>query len=108
VCCWARAQVTDAKPVRPSWGAVGAGAEGVATAIAAWGSLVVMGDADGNINRWDTATGRIVSLATQYVRARPALLCAGPRALSGPGRAALAEPRPQPPLRVRLHAGHAC
>jgi len=92
--------VTDAKPVRPSWGAVGAGAEGVATAIAAWGSLVVMGDADGNINRWDTATGRIVSLATPYVRARPALPCVAGRSV-GPGarsagRAAPAAAGPRP------------
>ena len=63
-------QVSDAKPVRPAWGSLAAGAEGVATAIAAWGSLVVLGDADGNLNRWDTATGRITTLATPYVRPR--------------------------------------
>lgn len=60
--------MSDAKPVRPHWGTLAAGAEGVATAIAAWGSLVVMGDADGNLNRWDTATGRMSTLATPYVR----------------------------------------
>lgn len=63
-------QVSDAKPVRPAWGSLAAGAEGVATAITAWGSLVVLGDADGNLNRWDTATGRITTLATPYVRPR--------------------------------------
>ena len=62
--------MSDAKPVRPAWGSLAAGAEGVATAIAAWGSLVVLGDADGNLNRWDTATGRITTLATPYVRPR--------------------------------------
>jgi len=26
------------------------------TTIAAWGHLVLMGDADGNLNKWDTTT----------------------------------------------------
>ncbi|KAK9845313.1 hypothetical protein WJX81_003317 [Elliptochloris bilobata] len=86
-------KVSDAKPVRPAWGSLAAGAEGVATAIAAWGSLVVMGDADGNLNRWDTATGRMSTLATTYGAVRR-ILFAPPAAEAlvrgAPGAAAAA------------------
>jgi hypothetical protein len=58
------AQVTDTKPKRPSWGLMSSTSEGVATAIAAWGHLVIMGDTEGNLNRWDTQTGRISTVST--------------------------------------------
>ncbi|KAK9829709.1 hypothetical protein WJX72_007460 [[Myrmecia] bisecta] len=62
-------KVTDTKPKRPMWGLL-AGAESVATAIASWGNLVILGDADGNLNRWDTATGRITTISTGQGAAR--------------------------------------
>jgi len=32
------------------------GGEVHSTTIAAWGHLVLLGDADGNLNKWDTTT----------------------------------------------------
>lgn len=49
------AQVTDCKPKRPNWGMLSSG-EVHSTTIAAWGHLVLLGDADGNLNKWDTTT----------------------------------------------------
>ena len=63
-------QVTDTKPKRPTWGLMSSTSEGVATAIAAWGHLVIMGDTEGNLNRWDTQTGRISTVQTTQVPAR--------------------------------------
>ncbi|BDA45713.1 probable WD repeat-containing protein 11 at C-terminar half [Coccomyxa sp. Obi] len=57
-------KVTDTKPKRPSWGLMSSSSEGVATAIAAWGHLVIMGDTEGSLNRWDTQTGRISAVQT--------------------------------------------
>ena len=48
-------QVTDCKPKRPNWGMLSSG-EVHSTTIAAWGHLVLLGDADGNLNKWDTTT----------------------------------------------------
>ena len=48
-------QVTDCKPKRPNWGMLSSG-EVHSTTIAAWGNLVLLGDADGNLNKWDTTT----------------------------------------------------
>ena len=48
-------QVTDCKPKRPNWGML-SGGEVHSTTIAAWGHLVLLGDADGNLNKWDTTT----------------------------------------------------
>ncbi len=61
-------QVTDTKPKRPSWGLMSSSSEGVATAIAAWGHFVIMGDTEGSLNRWDTQTGRISTVQTTQVR----------------------------------------
>ena len=47
--------MTDCKPKRPNWGML-SGGEVHSTTIAAWGHLVLMGDADGNLNKWDTTT----------------------------------------------------
>ncbi len=47
--------MTDCKPKRPNWGMLSSG-EVHSTTIAAWGHLVLMGDADGNLNKWDTTT----------------------------------------------------
>ena len=41
--------------------------ESATTAIAAWGTLVIIGDADGTISRWETTTGRVHSIATTQV-----------------------------------------
>ena len=60
-------QVTDTKPKRPSWGLMSSSSEGVATAIAAWGHFVIMGDTEGSLNRWDTQTGRISTVQTTQV-----------------------------------------
>ena len=51
--CWC--QVSDCKPKRPNWGMLSSG-EVHSTTIAAWGHLVLLGDADGNLNKWDTTT----------------------------------------------------
>ena len=48
-------QVSDTKPKRPQWGLLSSG-EVHTTTIAAWAHLVILGDADGNLNRWDTTT----------------------------------------------------
>ncbi|KAA6419923.1 MAG: hypothetical protein FRX49_10113 [Trebouxia sp. A1-2] len=56
-------KVTDCKPKRPNWGML-SGGEVHSTTIAAWGHLVLLGDADGNLNKWDTTTGRVTSIAT--------------------------------------------
>ena len=64
-------QVTDTKPKRPSWGLMSSSSEGVATAIAAWGHFVIMGDTEGSLNRWDTQTGRISTVQTTQVRPCP-------------------------------------
>ena len=48
-------QVADVKPKRPNWGMLSSG-EVHSTTIAAWGHLVLLGDADGNLNKWDTTT----------------------------------------------------
>ena len=48
-------QVIDCKPKRPNWGMLSSG-EVHSTTIAAWGHLVLLGDADGNLNKWDTTT----------------------------------------------------
>ena len=61
-------QVTDTKPKRPSWGLMSSSSEVVATAIAAWGHFVIMGDTEGSLNRWDTQTGRISTVQTTQVR----------------------------------------
>ena len=61
-------QVTDTKPKRPSWGLMSSSSEGVATAIAAWGHFVIMGDTEGSLNRWDTQTGRISTMQTTQVQ----------------------------------------
>ena len=59
--------------------------EGVATAIAAWGHFVIMGDTEGSLNRWDTQTGRISTVQTtqvcQHVTCLPA--CLKQHSLSG-------------------------
>ena len=60
-------QVTDTKPKRPSWGLMSSSSEGVATAIAAWGHFVIMGDTEGSLNRWDTQSGRISTVQTTQV-----------------------------------------
>lgn len=74
---WPELQVTDTKPKRPSWGLMSSSSEGVATAIAAWGHLVIMGDTEGSLNRWDTQTGRISAVQTTqarpHIRAHPPL-----------------------------------
>ena len=62
-----RMQVTDTKPKRPSWGLMSSSSEGVATAIAAWGHFVIMGDTEGSLNRWDTQSGRISTVQTTQV-----------------------------------------
>ena len=64
-------QVTDTKPKRPSWGLMSSSSEGVATAIAAWGHFVIMGDTEGSLNRWDTQTGRISTVQTTQVALAP-------------------------------------
>ena len=64
---FSRPQVTDTKPKRPSWGLMSSSSEGVATAIAAWGHFVIMGDTEGSLNRWDTQTGRISTVQTTQV-----------------------------------------
>ncbi|KAL3161421.1 hypothetical protein ABBQ32_010311 [Trebouxia sp. C0010 RCD-2024] len=56
-------KVTDCKPKKPNWGMRSSG-EVHSTTIAAWGHLVLLGDADGNLNKWDTTTGRVTSIAT--------------------------------------------
>lgn len=50
--------------------------EGVATAIAAWGHLVIMGDTEGSLNRWDTQTGRMSTVQTTQVRRHTYILAA--------------------------------
>ena len=55
-------QVSDAKPKRLPGGL--SSMEVVASCIVAWGSLLFMGDADGVLMVWDTASGRSSSLAT--------------------------------------------
>ncbi len=52
---WPLLQVSDTKPKRPQWGLLSSG-EVHTTTIAAWAHLVILGDADGNLNRWDTTT----------------------------------------------------
>eukprot|EP00873_Tetraselmis_striata_P044832 jgi/Tetstr1/465096/TSEL_009824.t1 len=56
-------RIADTQPRRPSWGLL-AGSECVGMALAAWGTNVLLGDAEGNLLRWDTSTGRSSSLAT--------------------------------------------
>ena len=60
------AQVSDTKPKRPMWGAL-SGGDLVGTGIAAWGSLVILGDAEGNIHRWNTSTGKVTTISTHQV-----------------------------------------
>ncbi len=48
------------------WGAL-SGGDIIGTGIAAWGKLVILGDAEGNIHRWDTSTGRVTTIATHQV-----------------------------------------
>ena len=64
-------QVTDTLPKRPVWGMLGAAPDTVATAIAAWGHLVILGNEDGLLSRWDTRTGRTMSIATNQVQLSP-------------------------------------
>ena len=53
--------MTDTKPKRPSWSGLPLGGDNVATAIAALGYTVVLGDKEGNLHRWELATGRVSS-----------------------------------------------
>lgn len=48
-------QVSDCKPKRPNWGML-SGGEVHSTTIAAWGHIVLLGSAEGNLNKWDTTT----------------------------------------------------
>ena len=60
-------QVSDAKPKRPMWGAL-SGGDIIGTGIAAWGALVILGDAEGNIHRWDISSGKVSTIPTHQVR----------------------------------------
>lgn len=71
-----RRRVTDTRPKRPSTpGSAAAAAlsaqppslELTASALVGWGKLVVMGDAEGRLTVWDTASGRASVLATGCV-----------------------------------------
>ncbi len=63
-------QVTDCKPKRPNWGML-SGGEVHSTTIAAWGHLVLLGDADGNLNKWDTTTSVHRSVLAALMIASP-------------------------------------
>lgn len=54
--------MTDTRPRRPSNSP--APGDSVASAVAAVGRLLVLGDADGTLLAWDTATGTCSALAT--------------------------------------------
>ena len=56
--------MTDTKPKRPVWGVLGGAPDSQATAIAAWGQLVILGNADGSLSSWDTTTGRTFTVTT--------------------------------------------
>ncbi|KAK9867753.1 hypothetical protein WJX84_002654 [Apatococcus fuscideae] len=62
-------KVSDTKPKRPMWGAL-SGGDIIGTGIAAWGRLVVLGDAEGNIHRWDTSSGKVTTVATHQGQVR--------------------------------------
>ncbi|KAK9863395.1 hypothetical protein WJX84_011255 [Apatococcus fuscideae] len=62
-------KVSDTKPKRPMWGAL-SGGDLIGTGIAAWGNLVVLGDAEGNIHRWDTSTGKVTTISTHQGQVR--------------------------------------
>ena len=51
--------MTDSKPARPAWQGPGIGPENPGTAIAAWGNLVLVGDREGAVHRWNTRTGAV-------------------------------------------------
>jgi hypothetical protein len=54
-----------------------------ATALGTWGAFVLLGDADGNLARWDTSTGR-------WLPARPPAFCIAARPLGLAGLLAAA------------------
>mmetsp|Transcript_7354 Transcript_7354/g.20760 ORF Transcript_7354/g.20760 Transcript_7354/m.20760 type:complete len:1627 (+) Transcript_7354:108-4988(+) len=56
-------KVGDTHPKRPTHGLL-TSSEYVAMALAAWGTNIVLGDAEGNIVRWDTSTGRSSSVSS--------------------------------------------
>lgn len=70
-CVTPRRRVTDTRPQRPSPSGAAAAAvsaqpslELTASALVGWSKLVVMGDAEGRLTVWDTASGRTSVLAT--------------------------------------------
>lgn len=60
-------QVTDTKPKRPSWSGLPIGGDNAATAIAGLGYTVLIGDKEGNLHRWELATGRVSTAPTSQV-----------------------------------------
>jgi len=70
-------QVTDTKPKRPVWG-LGGAPDGATTAISAWGHLVMLGNEEGLLSRWDTVSGRTTSILTNQATFRSILPRSGP------------------------------
>ena len=60
-------QVTDTKPKRPSWSGLPIGGDNAATAVGALGYTVIIGDKEGNLHRWELATGRVHTTSTGQV-----------------------------------------
>lgn len=60
-------QVSDTKPKRPQWPLMSGASEAITTAVASWGHLVLLGDAEGNLSRWDTTTGKVSTIPSSQV-----------------------------------------
>eukprot|EP00884_Botryococcus_braunii_P018245 jgi/Botrbrau1/5103/Bobra.0128s0014.1 len=57
-------KVSDTKPKRPQWPLMSGASEAITTAVAGWGHIVLLGDADGNLSRWDTLTGKVSTISS--------------------------------------------
>ena len=66
--CALGTQISDCKPRPPAWSSVSVGGDNPATAIAAWPGQVLLGDKEGGVHCWHTATGAVHSFATNQAR----------------------------------------
>lgn len=72
-------RISDTRPRRPAWQALANG-DFRAVALGSWGNSVLLGDAEGTLAHWDTASGRCAMLETGMGRVH--------RILAGPPAAA--------------------
>jgi hypothetical protein len=67
-CFGSMLQVSDTKPKRPQWPLMSGASEAITTAVAGWGHIVLLGDAEGNLSRWDTLSGKVSTIPSTQAR----------------------------------------